>query len=79
SVYATILEKWFCVPQATLQTILFKNFQSLNIVSDAACKTTGIDDPNQTAGEELITTYPNPFTQTTTIKYKTKGAHTLIQ
>ncbi len=79
SVYASILEKWFCVPAATLQTILFQNFQSLNIVSDATCRTTGIDDPNQAAGEELITNYPNPFTQTTTIKYKTKGAHTLIQ
>jgi uncharacterized protein (DUF1501 family) len=79
SVYATILEKWFCVPPATLQTILFQNFQSLNIVSDAGCRTTGIDDPNQTAGEQLITNYPNPFTETTTIQYKTKAGHTLVQ
>jgi uncharacterized protein (DUF1501 family) len=78
SVYASILEKWFCVPTATLQTILFQNFQSLNIVSDTACNPNA-DDPNQSAGEELITNYPNPFAQTTTIRYKTKGAHTLIQ
>lgn len=79
SVYASILEKWFCVPPSILETILFRNFQSLNIVSDASCKGTGIDDPNQTAGDELITNYPNPFTSSTTIKYKTKGGHTLIQ
>jgi hypothetical protein len=78
SVYASILEKWFCVAPATLQTILFRNFQSLNIVNDAACKGT-VDDPNQTAGDELITNYPNPFTTSTTIKYKTKGGHTLVQ
>lgn len=79
SVYATILEKWFCVPSSTLQTILFRNFQSLNIVSDASCKGTDPNDPNQTAGDELITNYPNPFTTSTTIKYKTKGGHTLVQ
>ena len=78
SIYASILERWFCVPPTTLQTILFKNFQSLNIVDNKAC--TGVmDDPNQTAGEQLITNYPNPFTSSTTIKFKTKGKHTLIQ
>ncbi|MEO5564844.1 MAG: DUF1501 domain-containing protein [Chitinophagaceae bacterium] len=78
SVYATLLQKWFCVPDTTLQTILFQNFQSLNIVSDADCKGT-TEDPNQTAGVQLISNYPNPFTQSTTIKFKTKGKHTLIQ
>ena len=79
SIYASILEKWFCVPSTTLQTILFQNFQSLNICNDVACRTTGLPDPNQMAGEELITNYPNPFPVSTTIKYKTRGGHTLIQ
>ena len=79
SIYSSILEKWFCVPANTLQTILFRNFQSLDLCSDASCITTGIPDPNQTAGEEIITNYPNPFTATTTIKFKTRGGHTLIQ
>jgi hypothetical protein len=79
SIYASILEKWFCVPSTTLQTILFQNFQSLNIVNDTACRTTGVGNPNQNAGEELITNYPNPFVETTTIRFKTKGGHTLVQ
>jgi uncharacterized protein (DUF1501 family) len=78
SIYASILEKWFCVPSATLQTILFQNFQSLGIINDASCRTTGID-PNQGAGEEFITNSPNPFTESTMIKFKTKGGHTLVQ
>jgi len=78
SIYATILEKWFCVPSATLQMILFQNFQSLAIVNDASCRTTGVPNPNQD-GELIITNYPNPFTDTTTIKFKTKGGHTLVQ
>lgn len=79
SIYASVLEKWFCVPTDTLQTILFQNFQSLNIINDSSCKGTAVNDPNQTAGEQLIVNYPNPFTETTTIKYKTKGNHTLVQ
>ncbi len=79
SIYASVLEKWFCVPTTTIQTILFQNFQSLNIVNDAGCRTTAVGDPNQTAGEELIINYPNPFTETTSIKFKTKGGHTLVQ
>ncbi len=78
SVYATILEKWFCVPPDTLQTILFRNFQSLNIVNDAAC-TGQTNEPNQDAGNLLISNYPNPFTESTTISYTTRGGHTLIQ
>ena len=67
------------MPTATLQTILFNNFQKLNIVNDSYCRALGTNDPNQSAGEELISNYPNPFVETTTIKFKTKGGHTLVQ
>ena len=80
SVYASILEKWFCVTPASLETILFKNFQSLDIINDASC-TGKPNDPNQNAGDTLISMYPNPFTEsdTVTIRFTTKGGHTLIQ
>ncbi len=79
SIYASILEKWFCVPSTTLQMILFQNFQSLGIVNDASCRTTGVINPNQNAEELIVTNYPNPFTDTTTIRFKTRGGHTLVQ
>ena len=77
SVYASVLEKWFCVTPANLETILFRNFQSLNIINDAKC--TGKPDPNQEAGDNLVSNYPNPFTETTTIRFTTRGGHTLLQ
>jgi Protein of unknown function (DUF1501)/Secretion system C-terminal sorting domain len=77
SVYASVLEKWFCVTPANLETILFKNFQSLNIINDAKC--TGGTTPNQDAGDSLVSNYPNPFTATTTIRFTTRGGHTLLQ
>ncbi|HJT74214.1 MAG TPA: T9SS type A sorting domain-containing protein, partial [Chitinophaga sp.] len=59
--------------------ILFKDYQRLPIVSGIACGTiTSIDDINN-GSKNLITNYPNPFVSTTTLKYKTRGGHTLIQ
>jgi len=78
SIYASVLERWFCVTPATIQTILFQNFQSLNICNDASCRGTSTPDPNP-SGVELISNYPNPFTESTTIKFTTKGGHTLVQ
>ena len=75
SVYSSILEKWFCVPSSTLQTIMMNNFQSLNIVNSNSCNGT---NPNP-SGDNLIRNFPNPFTDTTTIEFKTNGGHTLIQ
>jgi len=75
SVYASVLEKWFCVPQNDLQTILLKNFQSLDVVNNSVCSV----KPPESRADNLISNYPNPFTQTTTIKFTTKGGHTLIQ
>ena len=79
SVYASLLEQWFCVDNATLQTILLKDYQRLPIVSGIACGTiTAIDDVNN-GSHNLITNYPNPFVNNTTLKYKSKGGHTMIQ
>ena len=65
------------VKPADLQTILFKNFQSLDIINDASC--TGNPNGPVDAGDNLISNYPNPFTDTTTIRYTTRGGHTMIQ
>ena len=75
SVYASVLQKWFCVDDTTLQTILFRNFQTMNIVKSIGCSNSG----GQTAGDSLVNIYPNPFVSFTQIKFSTTGGHTLIQ
>jgi len=74
SVYATILNKWLCVDADDLEQIMLKNFQVLPIVNSLAC-----NKSVNLSGENFITNYPNPFTQSTNISFKTAGGHTLIQ
>ncbi|ASZ09564.1 DUF1501 domain-containing protein [Chitinophaga pendula] len=80
SVYASLLEQWFCLKQADLERILLEDYQRLPIVNGIACGLiTGIDDVNQDGAKLTLTNYPNPFDNNTVIKYKTKGGHTLLQ
>jgi hypothetical protein len=74
SVYATLLSNWLCVKDADLQQIMLKNYQVLPLVQASACM-----KAINLSGEELIRNYPNPFSATTTITYKTSGGHTLVQ
>jgi hypothetical protein len=77
SIYASVLQKWFCVDNSNLQSILFKNFQSLNLVQGAGCNISG----PQPADVSIISVYPNPFADTDTVRiqFHTNGGHTSIQ
>lgn len=79
SIYASLLKQWFCVNDTDLQTIMLKNFQDIPLAINASCKTTGLEEIIRGSGEELITNYPNPFTQSTSVSFRTRGGHTLIQ
>lgn len=79
SIYGSILEQWFCVDSADVSNVLLKNYQSLALVNPDACKPTGIHELNVAAGTALISNYPNPFSESTSIQFETMGDHTLIQ
>lgn len=80
SVYASILKEWFCVPAATLNNVLLKDFQDLPIIKTSTpCVSTDVSALNAQAGKNLISNYPNPFQSTTTITFETTGGHTLVQ
>ncbi len=79
SVYASILQDWLCVPTVDLNSILLQNFQTLPIIQSSACLGSSVHELNQNAGENLISNYPNPFTDSTYINFKSKGGHTCIQ
>jgi uncharacterized protein (DUF1501 family) len=74
SVYASVLERWFCVNPTDLQMVMMKNYQVVNLVNDAGCKGSVV-----ASTDKLITNYPNPFTASTTIQFKSNGGHTLVQ
>jgi Protein of unknown function (DUF1501) len=73
SIYATLLEKWFCIPNATVQNLFPQNLngtlQDLPLVKNGAC-TNAV--PNLSSSS-LITNYPNPFASKTTIQFTTEG------
>jgi uncharacterized protein (DUF1501 family) len=79
SVYASILKDWFCVKQVDLDSILLKNFQTLRIVNSPNCISTDVHDANVAAGKNLIYNYPNPFDNSTRLKFETFGGHTMVQ
>lgn len=77
SIYATILRDWFCLQGSDIDSVLLKNYQYLPLIKSNACNTS-IDDLNK-LGNNLIRNYPNPFTNSTAITFKTTGGHTLVQ
>ncbi|PSL50008.1 putative secreted protein (Por secretion system target) [Chitinophaga niastensis] len=79
SIYASLLEQWFCVDQTVLQKVLQKDYQRLPLISGVACGViTGLPDLN-TDGKHLIVNSPNPFTTATSITYITGSGNTMIQ
>jgi uncharacterized protein (DUF1501 family) len=79
SVYASVLQDWFCVPSPDLSGILLQNFQTLPVIQSTACSGVGIHELNKKAGINLISNYPNPFTTSTYISFTTNGGYTLVQ
>jgi hypothetical protein len=77
SVYSSILRDWFCVSAADTTTMLLKNYQYLPFMKNTACNNT-YDNLNG-LGDRLISNSPNPFTDSTTLQFKTAGGHTLVQ
>lgn len=75
SVYASMLQDWLCVKNSDLQQIMLQNFQNIPLVKASACSPA---TPN-TGGISLVDNYPNPFTQSTTLRFTTAGGHTLVQ
>jgi uncharacterized protein (DUF1501 family) len=80
SVYASILQDWFCIPQADLSKILLNNYQNINLVSNWDCiRNPQIRLRDQESGEVMLEAYPNPFVERTKLKFTADGGYTLIQ
>ena len=83
SIYSTILEKWFCLDKTVVAGLYPPNInsqlQSLPLFKSSITCNTPTTPPPDPAFDAIITNSPNPFTESTTIKFRTEGGHTLIQ
>ena len=80
SVYASVLQEWFCVDPNILNNVMMNNYENLPIIKTTApCVSTKADLLNAKAGINIISNYPNPFSGSTTINYQSQGGHVLIQ
>ena len=79
SVYASVLEQWFCVKQPALDSILLKNYQSLPLITGPCGVADDPDDTNNNSNNLTLKMWPNPYTVSGTIQFSTNGGHTMIQ
>lgn len=75
NIYATLLNNWLCVDDSGMESILFKTYDPMPLVDGSTCHPTA---PNL-SGNSLISNYPNPFSSTTTIVFRSAGGHITIR
>ncbi|MBK9177674.1 MAG: DUF1501 domain-containing protein [Flavobacteriales bacterium] len=79
SVYASVLKDWFCLEEADIDAVLLNTYQPLAVIDPGGCLGSDIREVNQRAGADLLSAYPNPFTERTTLRYTSQGGRVLIQ
>ncbi|MCB9185042.1 MAG: DUF1501 domain-containing protein [Flavobacteriales bacterium] len=79
SVYASVLKDWFCLDESDIDAVLLNTYQPLALINPDGCLDVGIREANQRAGENLLSAYPNPFNERTTLRYTSAGGRVLIQ
>lgn len=78
SVYASVLQDWFCVKDPALTQILIRNFQSLPIIKKSNC-ITSIDDVNSQQDVLSLQLGTNPMVSRTTVTLTCAAGNTLLQ
>lgn len=79
SVYASVLKDWFCLDDNEVNSVMTKTHQQLVLLKES-CNVSSVERSKmRKAGNAWVMNYPNPFTDTTTIRYESDGGHILIQ
>jgi uncharacterized protein (DUF1501 family) len=79
SVYATLLEKWFCMPKSVVQSLfptgVNTTLQDLPLIKAGSCTESQVN----LSGNSNISYYPNPIITSTTLRFTVDAGPTLIQ
>jgi uncharacterized protein (DUF1501 family) len=80
-IYKTILTDWFCVNNTDLQSIIFENVNNLNAVRNPQdCAPLDVTEANRVSGQKVLSNYPNPCTDFTTIELQhTEAGEAVLQ
>ncbi len=80
SVYASVLEQWFCVDQPLLQKVLLKDYQALPLIQGGPC---GLPEDiltnNHNSDKLILRMTPMPYSISATIQFSTTGGNTVLQ
>ncbi|MBC8032960.1 MAG: DUF1501 domain-containing protein [Chitinophagaceae bacterium] len=80
SVYATVLERWFCVKEPLIDTLLLKHYQSLPLIKGGPCGLPDTIEENNAEAEKMILKMsPVPYGISATIQFSTAGGFTSVQ
>ena len=80
SVYASVLERWFCVQQPLLSDLLLKDYQSLPVLGGAPCGLPDdIEENNNKSDQLVLKMYPNPYAGQASVQFSTYGGYTMLQ
>jgi uncharacterized protein (DUF1501 family) len=79
SVYASLLKDWFCLEDTEVDSVMTKTHQQLPLLEDSCASSSVEREKLRKSGDAYVMNYPNPFVNSTTIRYEADGEHILIQ
>lgn len=72
SVYASVLQRWFCMEASYLEQVMLKDFQQLTLIQGQACSNTVT--ANEPVQNTLLSVYPNPCEHYFTVSFSIAAA-----
>jgi hypothetical protein len=75
SVYASVLQQWFNIPENDIRDVLFKEFEYLPVIEGSVIAS----NPFREIVKDDIQLYPNPATDRSTLSLNSDGSETVVQ
>ncbi len=58
---------------------MLEDFPTLPLIANSDCISTAVRNRNRNAGKQLLSNYPNPFTESTNITFSSNGGKATLQ